>query len=64
VGIEQKTSSSFKGWRGRPLDGPQTTALRNREVYLTVNPVAKKKRIIIIVFWALPRVNSRIASLE
>lgn len=61
---EQKMSVSLTGFVGLTLIGPQTTALRKRAVYLTVKPVARKNKIIIIKFVGLAKEYSRIRSFE
>lgn len=45
VGIEQKISLSKTGCIGLILVGPHKTASKNRVVYVTVRPVAKKNKI-------------------
>ena len=64
VGKVQKISPSFTGLEGDTLVGLHITAIKNRKVYLTVSPVAKKKRKIIIIFVEDLRENSRIRSFE
>jgi len=49
VATEQYTSLSLIGCRGEMLIGPQTTVAKNRRVYLTVSPVAKKNKKIMTV---------------
>lgn len=64
VGREQKKSVSLMGCNGEIFIGPQTTVIRNRAVYLTVSPVAKKNNTITTILVGEEAANSRIVSLE
>jgi hypothetical protein len=64
VGNEQKKSISLIGCSGEIFIGPHTTVMRNRIVYLTVSPVAKKNKRIITILVGEDAANSRMLSLE
>lgn len=64
VGVVQKISLSEIGCKGLILGGPHKTASKNRVVYATVRPVAKKNKIKIGTLEKWKRANSKIASLE
>lgn len=55
---------SLMGCRGEMFVGDHNTEFRNRIVYLTVSPVAKKKRAMMIILDLINREDSRIMSFE